>query len=121
LFFGLPETRGLAILLARAKRLRRERQKAYTTKELDHKPLHQVMINSVQRPLYMLCTESVVIVAALWAAYSLGIIYLFTRSVEQVYRKLYGWNVVQAGYAQAAIVIGEILGGGPCMSTNHWY
>lgn len=121
LVFGLPETRGSAILFARAKRLRQEGKKAYTTEELEHKPLHQMMIKSVQRPLYMLCTEHVVIVAALWAAYSLGIIYLFTQSVEQVYRKPYGWNAVQAGYVQAAIVIGEILGGGLCMSTNHWY
>lgn len=118
---GLPESRGSAILLAKAKRLRHEGKKAYTAEELDHTPLYQVVIKSVQRPLYMFCTESVVFVATVWAAFSLGTIYLFTQSVEQVYGKLYGWDPVQAGYAQVAIVIGEILGWGLCVFTNRWY
>jgi len=118
---GFPESRGSAILLAKAKQLRREGKKAYTVEELDHTPLYQVVIKSVQRPLYMLCTESVVFVATLWAAFSLGTIYLFTQSVEQVFGELYGWNAVQAGYVQLAIVIGEVLGWGFCVSTNRWY
>jgi MFS family permease len=69
----------------------------------------------------MFFTESVVFVATIWAAFSLGTIYLFTQSVEEVYRQLYGWNAVQAGYVQSAIVIGEILGAGLSLSTNHWY
>ncbi len=117
----LPESRGSAILLAKAKRLRHEGKKAYTAEELDHTPWYQVVIKSVQRPLYMLCTESVVFVATLWAAFSLGTIYLFTQSVEQVYGELYGWDAIQAGYVQVAIVIGEILGWGLCVFTNRWY
>lgn len=118
---GLPESRGSAILLARAKRLRRAGKKAYTAEELVHTPLYQVIKKSVQRPLFMLCTESVVFVATIWAAFSLGSIYLFTQSVEQVYGELYGWGAVQAGYVQGAIVIGEILGCGFCMFSNRWY
>ena len=118
---ALPECRGSAILLAKAKRLRREGNKAYTAEELDHTPLYQVIIKSVQRPLYMFCTESVVFVATLWAAFSLGTIYLFTQSVEQVYGELYGWDALQAGYVQVAIVIGEVLGWGLCVFTNRWY
>ncbi|KZF23469.1 MFS general substrate transporter [Xylona heveae TC161] len=119
---GFPESRGSAILLARAKQLRNQGKRAYTAAELNHpRPLSQAVIESIQRPLYMLCTESVVFVASLWAAFSLGTIYLFTQSVEQVYGELYSWNVSQAGYVQGAIVIGEILGCGLCISTNHWY
>ena len=118
---ALPESRGSAILLAKAKRLRHEGKKAYTAEELDHTPWYQVVIKSVQRPLYMFCTESVVFVATLWAAFSLGTIYLFTQSVEQVYGNLYGWDAVQAGYVQVAIVMGEILGWGLCVFTNRWY
>lgn len=118
---GLPESRGSAILLAKAKRLRKEGKKAYTAEELDHTPLYGAVIKSVQRPLYMLCTESVVLVAALWVAFSLGTIYLFTQSVEQVYGELYGWDAIQAGYVQFAIVVGEILSCGFCVFTNRWY
>lgn len=118
---GLPESRGSVILLAKAKRLRHEGKSAYTAEELEHTPLYQVVVKSVQRPLYMLCTEPVVFVATLWAAFSLGTIYLFTQSVEQVYGELYGWDAVQAGYVQISIVIGEIFGWGFCVFTNRWY
>lgn len=117
----LHESRESAILLAKAKQLRREGKKAYTVEELNHTPIYQVVIRSVQRPLYMLCTKPVVFIATLWAAFSLGTIYLFTQSVEQVYGELYGWNALQAGYVQFAIVIGEILGCGLCVLTNRWY
>ena len=69
----------------------------------------------------MLCTEWVVLVATLWAAFSLGIIYLFTRSVEQVNGEFYVCGAVQAGFVQAGVVISEIIGCGLCVSTNRWY
>ena len=118
---GLPESRGAVVLRARAKRLRREGKRAYTAEELNHTPLCELIIKSVQRPLYMLYTESVVVVATIWAAFSLGTIYLFTQSVEQVYGELYGWDAIQAGYVQSAIVIGEILGCGLSVFSNRWY
>ncbi|KAJ5506928.1 Major facilitator superfamily domain general substrate transporter [Penicillium expansum] len=121
LVVGLPESRGPAILLARAKRLCREGKNAYTTEKNDPVTLPRLILQSVQRPLYMLCTEGVVFVATVWAAFSLGTIYLFTQSVEQVYRELYGWDPIQSGYIQVAIVVGEILGCGFCISTNSWY
>ncbi|KAI1350024.1 major facilitator superfamily domain-containing protein [Xylaria sp. FL0043] len=121
LYLGLPESRGSAILRARAKKLRREGKRAYTAEEADSTPLRERIIKSLTRPLYMFFTEWVVFVAALWAAFSLGTIYLFTQSVEQVYGELYGWSPVQSGYVQSAIVIGEILGTVLSLYTNRWY
>lgn len=121
LVFGLPETRGSAILAHKAKKLRQEGIMAYSTAELNPVSPCAALATNLKRPLRMLYTESVVLVSALWAAYSLGTIYLFTQSVEQVYRQLYGWNAYQAGYVQIAIVLGEILGGGLCVITDHWY
>ncbi|KAK8132198.1 hypothetical protein PG999_000371 [Apiospora kogelbergensis] len=118
---GLPESRGSAILRAKAQKMRREGKKAYTAEEADSTPLQQRIIRSLTRPLYMLFTEWVVFVAAIWAAFSLGTIYLFTHSVGQVYGALYGWSPVQAGYIQSAIVVGEVLGTVLSLSTNHWY
>ncbi|KAL2075863.1 hypothetical protein VTL71DRAFT_806 [Oculimacula yallundae] len=118
--FALPETRGLAILRAKARRVRREKR-AYTIEEDECISLCQALRKSVQRPVYMLCTEPVVFIAAVWAAFSLGTIYLFTESVALVYGQLFGWDAVQAGYVQCAIVIGEISGAGLSLSTNHWY
>jgi len=117
---ALPEIRGSAILLAKAKILRHEGKKAYTVEELSHTPWYQVVIKSVQRPLYMFCTESVVFIATLWAAFSLGTIYLFTQSVEQVYGELYGWDAVQGIYPSRYCHWRN-----PCWGlyvfTNRWY
>ena len=122
LVIGLPETRGSAILRVMAKRQRREGKSTYTAENIDGRfPLSRRIRQSVQRPLYMLCTEGVVFVATVWAAFSLGTIYLFTQSVKQVYRELYGWGPVQAGYVQGAIVVGELLGCGFCLATNSRY
>ncbi|KAK6828476.1 MFS multidrug transporter [Apiospora arundinis] len=119
--FGFPESRGSAILGAKAKRMRSQGKKAFTAMEADPTPLCQRVVQSLTRPLYMFCTEWVVFVAALWAAFSLGTIYLFTHSVGQVYDELYGWSPVESGYVQGAIVIGEVLGTVFSLSTNHWY
>ncbi|MCJ1314033.1 hypothetical protein MMC25_007713, partial [Agyrium rufum] len=121
LFFGLSESRGSAIMRAKAREMRQAGLLACITQESEHMPSRQNIVNDLARPLRMLFTESVVLVAALWAAFSLGTIYLFTFSVEQVYGEIYGWDAIQAGYVQIAIVIGEILGVGLSLSTNHWY
>ncbi|KAK2597322.1 hypothetical protein QQS21_006096 [Conoideocrella luteorostrata] len=122
IFIGLPESRASALLRCKAKKMRHEGGNALTVEESDPTPLGRLIMNSLQRPLYMLFTESVVFIAAIWAAFSLGTIYLFTHSVGQVYRELYGWDAIQAGYVQSAIVIGEILGAGLSLLTNHyWY
>jgi MFS family permease len=119
--FCLPESRGSALLQQRAKRLRREGFCACTPTELDKAPIAVVIRKSVTRPVSMLFSESVVIVAAFWAALSLGIIYLFTQCVEQVMSALHGWTATEAGYAQIAVVTGEILGCGLCARSNTWY
>lgn len=119
--FALPESRGSVILGHRARKLRKEGKNAYTREELQQRPMREVIQNSLQRPLYMLCTESVIIVSTLWSAFSFGTIYLFTQSVEQVFAGLYGWDAVQCGYVQAALVLGELLGWLFCLATDHWY
>ena len=110
-FFVIQETRGPVILRKRAQRIRAETgEKAFTREEMHDIPLLQVLVTSIKRPMYMLCTEYVVFSFTLWSAFSVGTVYLFTQSVEQVFAGLYGWSAVQCGYVQAAIVIGEVLG-----------
>lgn len=107
----IRETRGPVILRRRAQQIRANTgKKAYTKDELDGTSLWEILTTSIKRPFYMLCTEYVVFSFTLWSAFSVGTVYLFTQSVEQVYSGLYGWNPSQAGYVQGAVVIGEILG-----------
>ncbi|KAK7529045.1 putative MFS multidrug transporter [Phyllosticta citriasiana] len=106
----MPETRNSVILLARAKKLRKEGKEAYTKEELDNTPLLKVVLKSFNRPLYMLVTEPVAFVCTLIDGLVVGTIYLFTQSTEQIFASLYGWTPVQAGFLQSAVVVGEIFG-----------
>lgn len=111
-FFLFKECRGIAILAERAKALRRKGKQAYTQHELDSEGTStlRIVARSATRPLVLFFTESVVFVSSLWSAFTIGTLYLFTQSVEQVFAGLYGWTPSQAGYVQSAIVIGEVLG-----------
>lgn len=111
-FFLFRECRGIAILGQRARALRREGQSAYTQHEIDTQgqSILSIVGHSAIRPLFLFFTESVVFVSTLWSAFTVGTLYLFTQSVEQVFVALYGWTPAQAGYVQSAVVIGELLG-----------
>ncbi|KAE8136355.1 MFS general substrate transporter [Aspergillus pseudotamarii] len=121
---AFPETRASVIQGQRA------RKADHSTDDTEVKPtpgtgetakLLMRLSDSIKRPIMMLFTESVVFVATLWSAFSLGTIYVFTQSAEQVFNGLYGWNATQAGYIQAAIVVGELIGFVICLICNRWY
>lgn len=76
---------------------------------------------SVKRPLYMLFTEPVLFAFTLWSSFAIGLVYLFTQSVEQVYSELHGWSPIQAGYIQVAVVIGTLLGWSGTVLSSHVY
>jgi len=106
----LQETRAEAILLSKARGMRKQGLRAYTKAELDPTPLVGHILKSAQRPVMMLCTEFVVTTSTIWSAFLFGNIYLFTQSSEQVFITLYGWTATQSGYLLAAVVIGELIG-----------
>ncbi|KAL4893616.1 major facilitator superfamily domain-containing protein [Aspergillus ambiguus] len=108
--FALAESRDSVILKQRAKKLRAKGKNAYTNWELQGGSMRELIIVSVRRPLKMFFTEYVVFFSTLWSAFTVGTLYLFTQSVEQVFTGLYGWDSVQAGYVQAAVVIGQAVG-----------
>ncbi|KAJ5099389.1 hypothetical protein N7532_006390 [Penicillium argentinense] len=111
-YFMFKECRGTAILGQRAKALREDGVRAYSQHEIDSEgnSMLMIVVRSATRPIILFFTESVVFVSTLWSGFTVGTLYLFTQSVEQVFTGLYGWTPAQAGYVQAAIVIGEILG-----------
>ncbi|KAJ5107963.1 hypothetical protein N7456_004638 [Penicillium angulare] len=109
-----PECRGTTILNQRAKSLRRDGENAYTKYELQHMEQKQsfisIILRSATRPIVLVCQEPVAFISTVWSAFTIGVLYLFTQSVEEVFSSLYGWTPCQAGYVQAAIIIGELFG-----------
>ncbi|PWN25066.1 MFS general substrate transporter [Jaminaea rosea] len=76
---------------------------------------------TVRRAILMLATEPLVLSCTAWTSFLLGTIYLFTQSVEQVYLELYGWDATQAGFVQAATVVGELCSIPFLFLTNSLY
>lgn len=122
-FFLFKECRGIAILGQRAKELRKQGKFAYTQHELDSKgtSMLKIVARSSTRPIIMFCTESVVFVSVMWSSFTIGTLYLFTQSVEQVFNGLYGWSAAQCGYVQGSIVVGEIIGWGVSLLSAKLY
>jgi MFS family permease len=112
--FFFQESRGTIILHRRAMKLRRETGGRHHGAAVQgpgvKTTLARKLAHSTQRPLRMLFTEPVLFTFTLWSAFMIGTVYLFTQSVEQVFSALYGWTASQAGYVQAAIVLGELVG-----------
>ncbi|CEJ62062.1 Putative Function: YHR gene confers resistance to cycloheximide [Penicillium brasilianum] len=104
-YFLFRETRGSVILLKRGK----DTTKGDVFVHAETLSL-QNLTASATRPVILFCTEPVLFVSTLWSAFTVGTLFLFTQSVEQVFMELYDWNIAQTGYVQCAIVIGECIG-----------
>jgi len=107
--FFFQESRGMIVLQQRALKLHKSGH-GVRAPQKDDMNLLQKLCHSTKRPLWMLLTEPVLFVFVLWSSFMIGTVYLFTQSVEQVFAGLYGWTASQAGYVQAAIVVGECIG-----------
>jgi hypothetical protein len=112
LFFLLPEVRPEVI----AKHADRSdagngaTRLVFTDLETKSTNFRDILKETLIRPTRMLCTEGVVLSFGLWSAFCIGIAFMFTQSIVQVYSELYGWTYFGTGIVQSAIVIGELIG-----------
>jgi len=111
LFLCLPEVRPDVILTRRARRIRASTGKdVYAQAEKSSFSLQEALKDTIVRPSRILCTEGVVLSFGLWSAFCVGIAFIFTQSITQVYSTLYSWSFYGTGLVQSAIVVGELLG-----------
>ncbi|RDW62989.1 putative MFS multidrug transporter [Aspergillus mulundensis] len=109
-YFFLYECRGDIILAQRARKMRKAGKEVHAEQTEHSKLSLQGLVVSSTRPVILFCSEPVLFVSTLWSAFTIGTLFLFTQSVEQVFMGIYDWSVSQTGYVQAAIVIGECIG-----------
>jgi hypothetical protein len=112
LYFLLPEVRP-DVIFAHERRHTSEDtsiQPVTTNSSQPRKGLKDILKETLVRPTRMLFTEGVVLSFGLWSAFCIGIAFMFTQSIVQVYSGLYGWTFFGTGLVQSAIVIGELLG-----------
>ncbi|UPX16644.1 uncharacterized protein EKO05_0007034 [Ascochyta rabiei] len=111
LFFALPEVRPDVILHQRAAKIRAETGLAvHTAQEKTKTSLNDILTETLIRPTRLLFTEGVLISLGMWSAFVIGIAFMFTQSIMQVYQGLYGWTFFGTGMVQSAIVVGELVG-----------
>jgi hypothetical protein len=111
LYLQLPEVRPDVILAhERSKSEDTSIQPITTNSSQIRKGLKDILKETLVRPTRMLFTESVVLSFGLWSAFCIGIAFMFTQSIVQVYTGLYGWTFFGTGLVQSAIVIGELFG-----------
>ncbi|KAJ5116277.1 hypothetical protein N7456_000625 [Penicillium angulare] len=110
-YFFFYESRGSAILERRARKMRKN---GASVRAEDEKPTSKLNFQSLwvssTRPIILVMTEPVLFVSTMWSAFTVGTLFIFTQSVEQVFIGLYGWSVSQTGFVQCSIVIGECIG-----------
>ncbi|CAG7922737.1 unnamed protein product [Penicillium olsonii] len=123
-YFFMYESRGSAILAQRARALKKrgkgdeadfEEERMLSSVKLRH------FFHIATRPVVLFSTEPVLFVSTVWSAFTVGTLFLFTQSVEQVFMELYDWDVAQTGYVQCSIVIGECLGWGLNLISRKLY
>ncbi|KAJ8116336.1 hypothetical protein OPT61_g2205 [Boeremia exigua] len=111
IFLALPEVRADVILHKRAANIRRKTGLAvHTAQEKTGTNVTEILTETLIRPTRLLFTEGVLISLGMWSAFVIGIAFLFTQSIMQVYSGLYGWSFFGTGMIQSAIVIGELVG-----------
>jgi MFS family permease len=112
-FFLLPEVRPEVIIahhdLATSQETAHVKHTA-TSSDKSHKGIQDILKETLIRPTRMLCTEGVVLSFGLWSAFCIGIAFMFTQSIMQVYSELYEWSFFETGIVQSTIVIGELIG-----------
>lgn len=75
---------------------------------------------TIRRAIRMLLCEPLITACTAWTSFSLGTIYLFTQSTEQVFQ-VYSFTPTQSGFVQSAIVIGELCALPALFLANHLY
>lgn len=114
-YFFMYESRGSAILARRVRDTNKRENKdsiEFENKKAISATRLREFLQIATRPVVLFSTEPVLFVSTVWSAFTVGTLFLFTQSVEQVFMELYDWNVSQTGYVQCAVVIGECLGWG---------
>ncbi|KII84153.1 hypothetical protein PLICRDRAFT_46519 [Plicaturopsis crispa FD-325 SS-3] len=123
MYFLLVETRGSAILDARARALTRETGIPHIadTKDRSHTgSMFQLIRTTAARPIVFLLTEPVVAAMATWAALLWGVVFILFSAVPLIYEQ-YGFTVGQTGSVFATTIIGAILGTFAARYQDHLY
>lgn len=73
------------------------------------------------RPLRLFFTEPVLFSFVLWVTLAISNVFIATQTIGQTYGANWGFNYVQSGYVEGAMVIGELTGLGFSLLQGRMY
>ncbi|SPO04996.1 related to multidrug resistant protein [Cephalotrichum gorgonifer] len=111
-FFLLHETYAPKILLAKAKRLRRDTDnpKLHTEYETPDRTFSQTLRKNLARPFIMLFTQPALQITALYRAYLYGLMYLVLASFPMVFVQQYHQDTGRASLNYISLGVGFVIG-----------
>lgn len=106
------ETRGSAILAARAKKLRKETgdDRFRAPGEVEKQGLAQLFRESSLRAVTLLVKEPVVFLYGAYIALAWGVVFLFLSVIPLTFGDLHGWTTGNIGLAYIPLIVGCFLG-----------
>ena len=119
-----PETRAPVLLTHHAREVRKTSPKHQIcspteTPSSSSSPAH-LLREALFRPTQLLFTEPVLASFTLWSSFTLGMIFMFTQSIPQVYTSLYDWSESSTGIIQIAVFIGQAVALPFCWCWNEY-
>ena len=114
MLFTLPETSADAILLQRARRLRRmtgrgELKSSSEIRQAQMSP-QSIAFDALIKPWEINIKDPAVLFTTLYTALTYGLYYSFFESFPLVYRDIYNFNLGELGLAFLAVLAGLIIG-----------
>lgn len=106
------ETRGSAILVKRAKKLRKETgdQRFRAPSELEQDSISQIFRESSVRAISLLVREPVVAVFGAYIALSWGVVFLFLSVISITFGDIHGWSEGNVGLAYIPLILASFAG-----------
>ncbi|KAL0953642.1 hypothetical protein HGRIS_004846 [Hohenbuehelia grisea] len=121
--FVMKETRSAILLTRLAKKMRKGTgdNRIRARVEDERASLRTLIYISCTRPLYLLCTEPIVMAFSLWIGFAWGVIYAAIESIGTVFRTLHSFNSGQIGTTFLTMVVGTSLGFATIMYQERLY
>jgi DHA1 family multidrug resistance protein-like MFS transporter len=122
--FFLPETSPDAILLHRARRLRRmcSNPSILSASEIKRRHLttRGVLFDAVIKPFEIMFLDPAVLFTNIYTALVYGIYYSFFEAFPLVYGPLYGFNMGTTGVTFLTVIVGVLITGSMFFALLNW-
>ncbi|KAF1992484.1 MFS general substrate transporter [Aulographum hederae CBS 113979] len=109
-YLGMRETYKKIILEKRAKRERKSRGESEPSRPPMGPTLHRFFRQTLSRPLYMLFTEPIPGLFALYVAFNFAVQYTFYAAFPLVFESAYGFSLGQVGLTFLGLGVGVFFG-----------